>query len=93
MHGILQRQLIGILFEIICVLFQDSSLYRRISKHITRENLDLGVCANFYDLLMLRSAAYATVGLEIQATELSPVLHDLISYVDKVFDIFDICAI
>lgn len=47
MHGILQRQLIGILFEIIFVTFQDLALYRRIPKHITRKNLDLGVCADF----------------------------------------------
>lgn len=42
MHGILQGQGIGILPEIVCH-FQDSALYRRIPKHITLENLDLGV--------------------------------------------------
>lgn len=33
---------IGIMPEIVCH-FQDSALYRRIPKHITLENLDLGV--------------------------------------------------
>lgn len=57
MHGILQRQWIGILLEIVCH-FKDSALYRRIPKHITLEKLDLGVSVGIYGILMFRSVVY-----------------------------------